>query len=169
MSPSSKKIISYIAEAGFGMGVEEVGPPKPVVSGMESAAKKKEKERKDAAGLPTDTAAKPKPGENTKALIDPSVMGSEGPEKMANAIAQLSSSPYRAYLAGGAALGAIGRPLSDVLTTAERAKKELRAQQTAVQSMTNVSNYYKNLGIPTPSMHPKQDLITTLKGILTNL
>lgn len=169
MRSSSKKILSYISEAGFGMGVDDYGPPKPIVTSMEAEAKKKQKERRDATGLPTDADAKPQPSKGDKILIDTSIMGSEGPEKMANAITQLSSSPYRAYLAGGAALGAIGRPFADVLTTADRAKKELRAQQTAVQSMTNVSNYYKNLGIPTPSMHPKQDLIKTLQGILTNL
>ena len=173
MNRSTKQLLYYIREArssGFGQfsDASDVGPPSPKVSAMQDEAKKREKQRKDAAGIPEEPKAKPIPAQG-KILIDPSVMGKEGGERVAEPIAHLSSAINRAYLAGGAALGAIGRPLSDVLTGPERAQKELRAQQSAVQSMTNVSNYYKNLGIPTPSMHPKQDLLTTLKGILTNL
>jgi len=168
MNKSSLKMLSYIAEAGgFGQGSEPFGPPSPVVSAMQDKAAEKQKKRKEESGEVDEGPMKAGEGPAKSTLIDPSVMGKEGYGKLPVGIAALTTGPYRAMVGAGGVAGAlIGRGLADVISAPEKAKEEVRRQQTAVRSMTNVDNYYKNLGVKTPSMHPKDDLLTTIKNIL---
>ena len=171
MNKSSLKMLSYIAEAGgFGQESDSFGPPSPVVSTLQDKAAEKEKKRKEQSGEVDDGPMKAGGGPAKSTLIDPSVMGKEGYGKLPAGIVALTTGPYKAMVGAGGVAGAlIGRGLADVLGTREKATEEIRRQQTAVRSMTNVDNYYKNLGVKTPSMHPKEDLLTTIKNILVKI
>jgi hypothetical protein len=52
-------------------------------------------------------------------------------------------------------------PLDSELIKAER-----NAQQEAVRSMSNVSNFYKNLGVTTIPLTPKNSLVDTIASLL---
>jgi hypothetical protein len=132
MRNSSQKLLNYIAEVNGGFGVT---PPDP-------------------AAVSTPATSKPTAGpKKIKPLIDPSVMGKDAVSKEAGEAAELVTVPYKTWIGAGAIASPILQGMRDALTAPQRAREELKIQQEAQREMLGVSNFYKNLGVKTPSMH----------------
>lgn len=172
MRYSSEKMLSYIAEAGFGSGSDKsspgktpgvFGPPDPPFDPFEKV--KTRSSSTSSTGQPKG-ASKP-----TKALVDRSLMGDDpdlGGEDIEGA-AQLATIPIRARLGLRGIFGALGKPITDIATSAQQAEDLVAAQQTAVRNMANVNNYYRNLGVAKAPSMGKQDLSSMLQSIFNLL
>lgn len=165
MSPSSVKLIHYISEAtskGFGQGVSTIDTDETPVSAMQKQAAEFEKKRKKDGVEDFSPSTKNSQGSNLNNIdLDPTIMGSQFSSLDAEML-KGTLVPLKLSLGLGGVLGTIGRGVQDIISSPAAAKEQIRAQQTAVRSMTNVRNYYRNLGIREPSMHPKHDLLKTM-------
>ena len=144
MRPTSIVTLHYISEAGGFEGTPALSPK------IRTAG------RKGTSGI--------------KPLIDPSVMGSGAPgEFVTKTVEYASEGPRTAFGLAGKLTG-VGGGNALLTTTAtqmaakqlanvmKRYEKETQAQQEGVRNMTNVSNFYQNLGRATIPLHDTDEM-----------
>lgn len=147
MTKDSKKLVQYIIEAGFAGPGSSTSKSKPAASSSASSAPRKPK--------------------NRDIMLDPKVMGPDAIVKEVEAAVPLISGPYKATMGIFGALSPLGAGAKDVLNAPARALEDIKAQQEAQRNMTNVANYYRNLGIKTIPMHGGQaSLVGKIKSLL---
>jgi hypothetical protein len=137
MRSASVSLLYYISESGFGGGPS----PKSNLSSPVSSS-------------PSTKSS----GKKVYPHLDPNVMGEGGRGRMFDvaqgAIKTTAKSPFGFYsllgsLGGGSAVDtATLKATGDLAASApDRFSKDIRAQQEAQYKMTNVDNFYKNLGM----------------------
>ena len=165
MRSASVSALYYISEAGGSGGFGG----KPASAGASGT-------------LSSPTSSKNKPFQTrVRPLIDTDVMG-EGGKGMSIDVAKGALSTMMGPMKAMAGLGSLfGGNLVTALTTdvqkdlaanaVDRYKKDVRAQQEAVYNMSNVDNFYKNLGMAgrIPLLPPEENMlvnkiISTLRG-----
>jgi hypothetical protein len=165
MRYSALKLLYYINEATEAK--KEERDPKDFDKSLPTGVK--DAVDKDAANSPFPTP-KPQTGEKKeKPLVDPSVLGDipDDEKVAAETGGQLASGLYgAAKYAPGKAKALIGKGVLDVgldlgMNAYSRLDQEMKAHQEAVRGMSNVSNFYKNLGTETIPLRKKDD-----KGVL---
>ena len=163
MRYSSLKLLFYISEAsGFGGSSPSVGPSPSVTDLFKTKP----------------SAPKPKPSGKKKIYpgVDPNVLGH--PNKEGRVAAEAGESANNLRLIPGKELkgagttaiitGAGALELSRSLNAPAILQAEVDAQQEGVRSMSNVSNFYKNLGnAPVSPLRPKSSLIKSITDLLT--
>lgn len=160
MRNSSLKLLFYISEAsGFGGSSPSVGPS----SSVSELFKKK-------PVIPKSDSTKAKGTKKIYPGVDPNVMGKNN--KIGQEAAEAGQLTIDATLNMGKGLPGAGsaRIAANTLELAtdramglvDLAIANRNAQQEGVRSMSNVSNFYKNLGQATIPLAPKASLAQTL-------
>ena len=166
MRYSSLKLLFYISEAsGFGRSSKSVGPSPSV-----------EELTKTKPGSPMPKSSGKKkiyPGVDPNVLGKDNTVGKVGAEAGQFSVDALLNFGTGIPGAGSAKVVAnVGRLTTDrtadllIPLTSELIKAERNAQQEAVRSMSNVSNFYKNLGVTTIPLTPKNSLVDTIASLL---
>ena len=120
----------------------------------------------------TTNQSRPKP------MMDPSVMGKGGknlPPDVISTVEELSKASkgiFQSLPSGGSSLVGAAATKAGIDIAAnlpKRSEMETRAQQEGIYNMTNVRQFYKNLGAETIPLRPPpgQELLTKVMGILT--
>lgn len=113
-----------------------------------------------------------KPSQKRNILIDPSVMGDGAMGEFSQTVGEvITKGPLGAMglagdvlgIGGGKALlgfsvGPMGLGGKLAANAKKKFEREIEAQQEATRGMSNVSNFYKNLGISTRPLHEPGDI-----------
>ena len=162
MRYSSLKLLYYISEAsGFSRSSKSVGPS-PSVEAL----------TKTKPGIPMPKSSGTKkiyPG------VDPRVLGKNNKEgqlaaeagEFANNLRLIPGKELKGAGTAAITTGELALELSRSFNAPAILQAEVDAQQEGVRSMSNVSNFYKNLGgAPVSPLRPKSSLIQSITDLL---